>query len=288
MENISKKNIITYVEKTEAKCIIFNLEFSSLLDQNFLSMMKKKLNLKYIFTFGDDGTQKIINQKYLPICDLALVSSPNSLQYYKKNGVNAAFFLFEASLNKNEKFQFPDYNGSGLKIVHYGSIEKGRKEYLLNLKKKGINITILPFIKDTADFRKEISKYDVIINFSKSQNRMPIRFFNTLIYKHFFKYFLKHPEKDIHLNEFKGRVLESILFKRLCFSEYFDEYRYFFPKNEMPFFKSPNDLINLTNDLSSKLEYDKALKNFLSTLENDSGSIFLDFFALDSNLDNIL
>ena len=278
MENISKKNIINYVRNSKAKCIVFDLQFSTLLDQNFLARMKKKLNLKYIFTFGDDGTQRKNNMKFMPICDLALVSSTTSLNYYKNNGFNAAFFLFEANLYKNEAPKLPNYNGSELKIVFYGNLEKGRKEYLLKLKNAGLNIVILPYIKDSIILRQEILKYDVIINFSKSQNRIPNRFFNTLLYKKLLKKIIKHPEKELNFNEFKGRIFESILLKRLCISEYFDEYGAFFPKNEMPFFNSTEDFLKLINDLSTKKEYKLALSRFLSTMEDDSNSILLDFF----------
>ena len=277
MENISRKNIISYVDKIDTKCVVLYLEFSSILDQNFLTLMKRELNLKYIFYLCDDNTQKINNQKFMPICDLALVTSLKSLRFYNNNGVNSALAFHEVTLKKGEKYDMPQYDGGGLKIVFYGSVAKGRKKFLLELKEKGANIKILPFIKDQMTLRQEISKYDVVINFSKSHKRNSNRFFNTLLYKHFLKHIIKHPEKGTHSTEFKGRITECMMFKRLCFSEYFDEYNDFFPNNEMPIFRTSEDLLKLINDLSSKKAYYESLSKFLSILDRDSNSIHSKF-----------
>lgn len=277
MENISKKNIIEYVDNADTKSVLLYLEFSSILDQNFLASMKRKLNLKYIFYLCDDNTQKINNHRFIPICDLALVTSTKSLRFYKNNNVNSALAFHEVALKDGEKYDLPNYDGSGLKVVFYGSVAKGREEFLLKLRLKGANIKILPFIKDQMALRQEISKYDVVINFSKSHKRNPNRFFNTLIYKHFLRHIINHPDKGDHSTEFKGRITECMMFKRLCFCEYFDEYSDFFPNNEMPFFKTPDDLIKLMEVYDSKKAYNEALTKFLSISNEDTNTIHSNF-----------
>jgi hypothetical protein len=274
IEKISHDKIIKIIQEQHTKIVLFDLEFSSVLSPKFLCDIKIKFSLKYIFMFLDDTTQWSINKHYAEISDLILTPQVS----HRYHNLNVFPFFFE--IQAYEEVHTQKNTGSNIKIAHYGSLEKGRKRKLEDLIEKGYDITVIPFIKSQKKLRSEISKYDVVINFSQAQKRKPGVFFNTIIFNKVLSRFFKIPEVDSELMEYKGRVAECLVMKVLCISEKFDSQSLYFPNNEMPTFSNENELRLILESLNSRGKYNDALKGFLSVYSNRESlfNIYLDLF----------
>ena len=274
VEKVSHDKIIRIIKEQHTKTVLFDLEFSSVLSPKFLCDIKIELSLKYIFMFLDDATQWPINKYYAEISDLIL--TPQVSHRYHKFNVFPFFFEIQAY----EGIHIPKYTRSNIKIAHYGSLEKGRKKKLESLIKKGFDITVIPFIKSQKKLRSEISKYDIVINFSQAQKRKPGIFFNTIMFNKVLSRFFKTPEINAELAEYKGRIAECLVMKVLCISEKFDSQNRYFPNNEMPTFSNDNELRLILESLNSRERYNEILEKFLSVYSNRESlfNIYLDSF----------
>ena len=265
INNVIKDQNISVVLFEGDHISIFDIKFLELIDSN----VKKGLFLQ------DDYMYHYINRITASACDFVFTGCPLSVLKFQELGYKSLFLPVES-----DGSIFKNYGEKKIyDVLFFGRVKNNRSEITNYLKEKSVNVMECgPYdsISDTPEkLAKLISQSKIVLNFTESDNTNKKR----------------NPLSHIKFSyEMKGRVYYTGLCDSLCVSEYAPPNELLFNNNELPYFKSKDECLNVVKDFLSNdsklleatkkykekcLEYEdssyiKKIKNFIDDNTKES------------------
>ena len=265
INNVIKDQNISVVLFEGDHISIFDIKFLELIDSN----VKKGLFLQ------DDYMYHYINRITASACDFVFTGCPLSVLKFQELGYKSLFLPVET-----DGSIFKNYGEKKIyDVLFFGRVKNNRSEITNYLKQKSVNVMECgPYdsISDTPEkLAKLISQSKIVLNFTESDNTNKKR----------------NPLSHIKFSyEMKGRVYFTGLCDSLCVSEYAPPNELLFNNNELPYFKSKDECLNVVKDFLSNdsklleatkkykekcLEYEdsnyiKKIKNFIDDNTKES------------------
>ena len=270
INNVIKDQNISVVLFEGDHISIFDIKFLELIDSN----VKKGLFLQ------DDYMYHYINRITASACDFVFTGCPLSVLKFQELGYKSLFLPVES-----DGSIFKNYGEKKIyDVLFFGRVKNNRSEITNYLKEKSVNVMECgPYdsISDTPEkLAKLISQSKIVLNFTESDNTNKKR----------------NPLSHIKFSyEMKGRVYYTGLCDSLCVSEYAPPNELLFNNNELPYFKSKDECLNVVKDFLSNdsklleatkkykekcLEYEdsnyiKKIKNFIDDNTKESKQLEL-------------
>ena len=270
INNVIKDQNISVVLFEGDHISIFDIKFLELIDSN----VKKGLFLQ------DDYMYHYINRITASACDFVFTGCPLSVLKFQELGYKSLFLPVES-----DGSIFKNYGEKKIyDVLFFGRVKNNRSEITNYLKEKSVNVMECgPYdsISDTPEkLAKLISQSKIVLNFTESDNTNKKR----------------NPLSHIKFSyEMKGRVYFTGLCDSLCVSEYAPPNELLFNNNELPYFKSKDECLNVVKDFLSNdsklleatkkykekcLEYEdssyiKKIKNFIDDNTKESKQLEL-------------
>ena len=265
INNVIKDQNISVVLFEGDHISIFDIKFLERIDNN----VKKGLFLQ------DDYMYHYINRITASACDFVFTGCPLSVLKFQELGYKSLFLPVES-----DGSIFKNYGEKKIyDVLFFGRVKNNRSEITNYLKEKSVNVMECgPYdsISDTPEkLAKLISQSKIVLNFTESDNTNKKR----------------NPLSHIKFSyEMKGRVYYTGLCDSLCVSEYAPPNELLFNNNELPYFKSKDECLNVVKDFLSNdsklleatkkykekcLEYEdssyiKKIKNFIDDNTKES------------------
>ena len=223
--NFSRKQIIKIinkiVKKKKIKKIFFDVDYTSLIDSNFISSIECKKKIAFSFD-TEENLEKI--EKILEVFTHFLSAEPKYVKIFNSK-TKSIFFPLET----NEKLFYKKNIKKKYDVLFFGEAKGDRINYLKELKKLKIKKKIIINSvnkNNNSELNKLINESKIVLNFSKGIS--------------------KYSKKNF--DQFKGRILISGLAGTFCLSEYYSSSKYIFEKPYICF-NNPKKMLKIVNKL---------------------------------------
>ena len=228
------QDINRLIEKKKIDIVVFDVDYFKFINLFFIEKINCK---KKVLITGDDFELHELNSITASSCDLVLSHCPLSVLKYKEKGFEAYNIHFENGKVKNN-----DSIKKEIDVLFFGNITSDRKEVLSYIANSGIKIKNIGYENAThglleKELLEMISKSKIVLNLSKSRSESVKNYSSENIYKFFY--------------QFKGRILIAGLNGALCVSEYSPGQELIFNDNEIPFFYTKEECVDILKKLLS-------------------------------------
>jgi hypothetical protein len=223
----------------------FEGDYLSLINYEFINDIKIK---KKILCLTDDFDMHEVNHITARSCDVVLTSCPISNLKFQEKGILSFYSPLQADETTNKKIK----TKKKYDVLFFGANKADRKNYIDFLIKNKIKIKIIrsdnTWILNDQDLNKLICESKIVLNFSNQGFKN----------KH---YAYKGIEQNYYV--LKDRIFISGLSGTLCLSEFAAAQMLLFHPNELPTFKSKEELLNnILHLLSKKSILEKLTQKF--------------------------
>ena len=251
---ISKINKI--IESKKIEITIFDVDYFKFTNLFFIE--KIKCNKKVLIT-GDDVENHEMNSITASSCDIVLTHDPLSVLKFREKGFETHQIHFD-----NGKIANNPMVKKEIDVLYFGILNTERKEFLDYIVKQNISLKNVGHFTDKdrlsdGDLFDLIQKSKIVINFSKTRS----------------DFLRSHTSKNLYKFHymFEGRIALAGLYGAACVSEYSPGQEILFSEEEIPYFYTKEECVEILKKLLSN---DEILGNYTKKFVSKSKNLFED------------